>query len=240
MQNLASRFVVELHLSYTVEADTPDSALRAVLPMVGNAESANYSVRSITKTSTPATPIEPHSHLTKATHKAKEVAEILGIARNAVYERVPCIRVGSRRLYPRATIIEILQHGLKKEEPLIDPVGRTRHEPIQKAPKIVRESKPKAHDLDVASSPDKPLTVRDAAVMLGVSYAKAKELFETRKIYSLVSNGKRIVVPAAVHHFLRGGTPLQFVETLIDYARSNGTFEDARALERAANGLREQ
>lgn len=41
METVTKRFILELHLSYIVDADGADTALRAVLPMAANAESAS-------------------------------------------------------------------------------------------------------------------------------------------------------------------------------------------------------
>lgn len=219
----AKRFIVEVHSSFTVEADAPDSALRAVLPIVAGAENVNFGVREAVATPPRLeTQTEPYVHLTKSTYKVNEVAEILGLSRNLVYEKVPCIRVGSRRLYPRGTIVEILQHGLKSEEPAIRPVQHCWRESPQKPVKIVTSeplqsgptSKKKADD-------SKTLTMKQTAALLGVSYSKAKELFDSRRIYSVESYGKRIILRSAVEHFLKGGTAREYVEGLIKYAREH-------------------
>jgi hypothetical protein len=78
----AKRFIVETHLSYTVEADTPDSALRAVLPMVASAENVTFEVRETTAKPgvQSTTETDPYAQLTKSVYKADEVAEILGVS----------------------------------------------------------------------------------------------------------------------------------------------------------------
>lgn len=74
LEKPASRFIVDLQLSYTVEAETPDSALRAVIPMAGNAETASYTVQQATLKAVvpPEAPFEHYAHLTKAVYKCRD------------------------------------------------------------------------------------------------------------------------------------------------------------------------
>lgn len=201
----AKRFTVGLELSYTVDAESADAALRAVLPLVRDAESVAYKIRE--ETARPIaiseTHAEPFAELTKSVYNVNEVAAILGISRNAVYERVPCIRVGSRRLYPRATIVGVLQNGLKREEAPIRELRRPHRRATPAPARIVKKSPP----LDAAAAElPKRLTMKDAAAMLRLSYLKARELFDARKIYSADSYGKRLISRDAVDHYLKGGT----------------------------------
>ncbi len=220
----AKRFTVGLELSYTVDAESADAALRAVLPMVRDAESVAYKIREET-----ARPIaiseahaKPYAELTKSVYKVNEVAAILGISRNAVYERVPCIRVGSRRLYPRATIVDVLQNGLKREEAPVRELRRPRRRAAPAPARIVKKSPP----LGAAAELPKRLTMKDAAAMLRLSYSKAKELFDSRKIYSADSYGKRLISRDAVEHYLKGRTAREFAEMLIDRAKSDPYYKD--------------
>lgn len=235
MHSLANRFIVELRLEYRVEAATPDTALRAVLPMAGDAAMASYSVRRLVEEAPQTVSIEPYAHLTKSVYKAAEVAQILGVARNAVYEKIPCIRVGNRRLYPRATIIDVLANGIRNEPPITEPARRPWKRRMPERATIVRKEKTETEHAAASET----ISLAQAAALLRVSSSKARELFESRKIYSVESNGKRIILTDAVTHFLRGGTPLQFVETLIEHAKAAGTFAaDPNGLQEAANELR--
>jgi len=237
----ACRFIVEVHSSYIVEAEAPDSALQVVLPMAPSADNVSYSVRRLSEP--PAVTIEasrdPYAHLTRSAYRANEVAEILGVSKSVVYEKVPCIQVGSRRLYPRATIIDLLRNGLKKAESVLQPVERRWKESPRRTAKVVSFALPE-RTRDLPDAP-KPLSMKEAAKLLRISYAKARELFETRKIYSSNHYGKRIIPTSAIEHFLEGKTPAQFVEVLIERARADGIFkDDPKALEEAANELRRE
>lgn len=219
------RYRVGLEVWLTVEAESPDAAIRAMRHKVPDAESIKYSVceeaeRLAAQTATLA---EPYSDLTKCVYKVHEVAEILGISRHSVYERVPCIRVGSRRLYPKATLIDILQNGLKTKGVAITEVqttdrGRTSLGPAH----VVRNSAAETTEIPAI----KRLTMKDAATMLRLSVSKTKELFDTKKIYCSDSYGKRVLQPQAIEHYLAGGTALQYVEMLIQRARSDPYYND--------------
>jgi len=234
------RFVVDVHSSYTVEAHGPETALGAVLPMVAHGQNVTYSIREAAEeAAAEVLDVDLYAHLTKSAYKAKEAAQILGISLGAVYERVPCVRVGSRRLYPKATIIDVLKHGLKDDERVIQPVQRRWQERPHRTARVVRGFAERG--TSNATGAPKPVSVKGAAKMLGISYAKAKTLFENHQIYSVESCGKRIIPPAAIDHFLKGGTPLQFVEVLIDQAKADGAFStDPAGLEEAAHELRER
>lgn len=53
--------------------------------------------------------------------------------------------------------------------------------------------------------------------------------------------GKRSIPEGAIEHFLTGGTPLQFIDTLVERAKANGMFNnDPDGLEEAAAGLRRE
>lgn len=235
---VAKRFIVEIHSCYVVETEGPDLAIHAVLPIVASADNVRFSVREATEK--PANEVDAprnrYEHLTQSVYKVDEVAKILGISRGAVYEKVPCIRVGARRLYPRATIVDLLENGLRREEPVIQSVGRRSRETPRKPPKVIRATASERNDLPAQSQ---LCSMKEASKMLRISYAKAQELFDTRKIYSVENNGKRIIPSGAIEHFLVGGTPVQFVDVLIERAKTSGMFHnDSDGLEEAANELR--
>lgn len=220
----SKRYTVGLELSYTVEAESADAALRAVLPMVRDAESVAYRIREESAHPT-AMPAEPYANLTKSVYKGAEVATILGISRNSVYERVPCIRVGSRRLYPKATLVDILQNGLKTEDPTIRQARKPYRRGVPHTPARIAKK-----TADEAESCPRRLTMKSAAELLRLSYAKAKGLFDSRQIYYADSYGKRIVLRDAIEHYLKGGTALQYVEKLIEGAINDPYYKDKQEL----------
>lgn len=234
------RFTVGIEHTFTVEAESADAALRAVLSMVRDAESVAYSVREIAPT-----PIEArdgaHANLKKSAYKAQEVAELLGISRHSVYERIPCIRVGSRRLYPRAAIVDVLQNGLKSKEPTIQEAPRSRrYTAPPKSAKIPTANQSVPMVAGALDARPKQFTMKDAAVMLGISYSKVKELLDTRQIYYVESYGKRILVKDSFEHFLNGGSAWQYAEMLIERGRNDPNFKnDQGIVDKVAQEMRE-
>jgi predicted transcriptional regulator len=240
---VTKQFTVSLEHSYTIEAESADAALRAVLPMVRDAEGVAYSVREIAPR-----PIEIvdsgvglYANLTKSAYKAQEVAELLGISRHSVYERIPCIRVGSRRLYPRAAIVDVLQNGLKSKEPTIQEAPRSRrYTAPPKSAKIPTANQSVPMVAGALDARTKQFTMKDAAVMLGISYSKVKELLDARQIYYVESYGKRILMKDSFEHFLNGGSAWQYAEMLIERGRNDPNFKnDQGIVDKVAQEMRE-
>jgi len=122
--------------------------------------------------------------------------------------------------------VNVLQNGLKRKEA---PVSELRpHSRATPAPaRIVKKSPP----LDAAAAElPKRLAMKAAAAMLRLSYSKAKELFDSRKIYSADSYGKRLISRDAVEHYLKGGTAREFAEMLIDRAKNDPYYKDKQQM----------
>ena len=206
--------------------------------MVPDAESVRYAVcEELATLHAIGGGADPYADLVKSVYKVEEVAEILGISRHSVYERVPCIRVGSRRLYPRATLVDVLKNGLKTQSKKIREPRKPNLRSIAHAPALVIAPMSQQS----ATSTERPgrFTMKNAATMLRLSYTKTKELFDTGKIYSADSYGKRIISREAVEHYLNSGTPLQYVEMLIDRSKSDPYYKDKQELvERFAREMR--
>jgi excisionase family DNA binding protein len=121
-------WIVDVRVSYRVEAASPDQALGAVLPLLSlgrerygpQPEVADYTVRE--RPTAPAAVNsaygEPAAHeLSKPIYTAAEVAEILGVGKATVYQRLPSIRIGGTVRFARATLQHILEHGLDEKPP---------------------------------------------------------------------------------------------------------------------------
>ena len=115
-------YVVDARLTYEVQANTADEALRLVSLNVDHNQvvSVEYSIRERQQepvaAKEPVMPKGPQPSdlhgLTKPVYTASEVASILGASRYSVYELVRrgvvCVRLGRKVLIPRSTIVALL------------------------------------------------------------------------------------------------------------------------------------
>jgi hypothetical protein len=95
-------WTVDIRLSYSVRAASPNIALGAVLPLLSlgrdrygaQPEIADYTVheRQQPTAQAPAHPAPPT--VTKPIYTAKEIAEILEISVSSVYGRIPSMQIG--------------------------------------------------------------------------------------------------------------------------------------------------
>ena len=217
-------WIVDIRLSYRVRAHSPDAALGAVLPLIAlgrdrygpQPDIADYTVRERAEITTDP-PVTSHPSLTKAVYTAKEVAEILHISTASVYEKIPCMRIGSSRRYSRAVIQEILDRGsLPEPPPRPTPVYHER-----------RQSEKRAKVVSKTPAPNEPFaTVTEVGRMLRLSPYKVRQLLDAKKIHYFETNGHRNIRRDAVEHYVAGGTPRQFVERLIADTEKAGKFKD--------------
>jgi len=155
--------------------------------------------------------------LSKSVYTAKEVAEILSISTASVYEKISCMRIGGSRRYSRAVISEILERGSipESERPL--PVYHQRRRP-EKPAKVVSKAPP---------APAPFMTVNEVAKTLRLSPYKVRQLLDAKKIhYFERQGGGRNIRRDAVEHYVKGGTPREFIERVLTEGMDAGHFRD--------------
>jgi excisionase family DNA binding protein len=221
-------WVVDVRLSYSVRAHSPDAALGAVLPLISlgrdrygpQPDVADYTVHerqeSVREPTTPAA----QSSLAKSVYTAKEVAVFLNISTASVYENIPCMRIGGSRRYSRTVIQEIMDRGSAPKPdppPQPTPVYHERRRP-EKPAKVISKAQPR----------EKPfMKISEVAKMLRLSPPKVRQLIDAKKIhYFEIQGGGRQIRRDAVEHYIKGRTPREFLEHVIAEGDKAGLFKD--------------
>lgn len=219
-------WVVDIRLSYSVRAYSPDAALGAVLPLIAlgpdrygpQPDVADYTVHERVEALTESPSPTSQPGLSKTVYTAKEVAELLHISKASVYEKVPCMRIGGSRRYSRAVIQEILERGIVSDPPpRPTPVYHERRRPEKPAKVVTKATPPR---------PKPFASVAEVARMLRLSPSKVRQLLDDQKIHYFGAYGRRQIRRDAVEHYVAGGTPRQFVEKMIADGEKAGYFKD--------------
>lgn len=244
------RFVVEVRVRVEAEAETPDEALRAVIPLLGRdleGHDIGYSVRESREATSLRTVAASESSsdvhgLDKPLYTVVEAAQILHVSKTAMYEHantqaIQTIRLGTRIRIPRKALVAVLdgEVSLSKPAPAITPAPR-RYEP-RPLPQTVRNTRKRRREEAPKQGNNNLLSVTDAAIALKTSPTAVRRLLDERKIYYVTMANKRMIPKRALEIFGEGRPPIDVVEENIKFCRAKYGVEDET--ERIERELRE-
>jgi len=232
-------YLVHARLTYEVQANTPDEALRLLSLNLYDDEavSVEYSVRKRQPEPVapeapmmPREPEPPDLHgLTKPVYTVSEVASILGASRYSVYELVRrgiiSFRLGRRVLIPRSTIVAMLNGEVHLNKPEASAPIRS------KIPSRGFE-RPKGSTVQDVAAPvrqrrrqdvkESSLSITEAARILHIATSRLRELLDQRKIYYTEYYGKRTIPCKALENFINGLPAIAMAEENIARYRADG------------------